>query len=153
MKSQIFHCAGLIITGGSEPKTDIEVFPANTSCTIPSFPPPGKLSSCSTSHCNYCQRERRSLPLCDQRHPCGVRWVRHQYLVHIVEERTGQLGGLPYFEVKLLALITNTSDNDAFKMILWSPKQLLHHLSSKTSFYSVKGGICTQRWSWTARRT
>merc|ERR1711962_548947 len=35
-------CTGLIITGGFPPKTDIEVFPANTSCTIPPFPSPGR---------------------------------------------------------------------------------------------------------------
>ena len=135
VKSEIYHCAGLIITGGNDARTDVEVFPAKASCTIPPFPSPGKLSSCSSSHCNCCQREMGTLPLCDQQHPCGVRWVRpiakHQDLVHIVEERPGRLGGLPYFEVKLCASITNTSDNDALKMILWSSKQLLDHLSSK----------------------
>ena len=66
------------------------------------------------------QRETWPLPLCDQRHPCGVRWLEHldQKIVHIVEERPGGLGGLPYFEVKLCALITNTPDNNAFKKIL-----------------------------------
>ena len=121
-----FHCAGLIITGGYGAQTDadVEVFPA--SCTIPPFPSPGKLSSCSSSHCNCCQRETWPLPLSDQRHPCGVRWLEHldQKIVHIVEERPGGLGGLPYFEVKLCALNTNTPDNNAFKKILWSWKQL-----------------------------
>jgi len=35
-------CTGLIITGGSPPKTDVEVFPANANCTIPPFPSPGR---------------------------------------------------------------------------------------------------------------
>jgi len=35
-------CTGLIITGGSPPKTDIELFPAKASCTIPPFPSPGR---------------------------------------------------------------------------------------------------------------
>ena len=38
------------ITGGNETANDIskevEIFPANTTCTIPPFPDPGKLSSC-----------------------------------------------------------------------------------------------------------
>ena len=97
-----FHCAGLIITGGGRIYTDIEIFPANTSCTIPPFPSSGKLSSCSSSHYNCCQRETWPLPLCDQRRPCGVRWGTHQDLMHIVEERTGRLGGLSYLGVKLL---------------------------------------------------
>ena len=157
-----------MITGGAGAgtNTDIEVFPAKGTCTIPPFPPPGKLSSCSSSHCNCCQREMDPLPLCDQPllvdplwHPCGVWWVGgqsgqdSQEIVHIVEERTGRLGGLPYFEVKLLAFITNTSDNDASKKIFWSSEQLLYHLSSKTSFFSAKRGIFTQRWWWTARMT
>ena len=122
-----------MITGGAGAgtNTDIEVFPAKGTCTIPPFPPPGKLSSCSSSHCNCCQRERESLPLCDQQHPCGVRWVGHQEIVHIVEERKGRLGGLPYFEVKLCAFIKNTLDNNAFKLMFWSFEQLLYHLSSK----------------------
>jgi len=37
-------CTGVIITGGFPPKTDVEVFPANTSCTIPPFPSPGRQS-------------------------------------------------------------------------------------------------------------
>ena len=134
VKSLIFHCTGVIITGGSPPKTDVEVFPANTSCTIPPFPSPGKLSSCSSSHCNCCQRENSALPLCDQWHPCGVRWIWHQEIVHIVEERTGGLGGLPYFEVKLSAFITNTSNNNTLILMLWSFKQLLHHHNSKNIF-------------------
>jgi len=38
-------CTGLIITGGlgNGTETDIEVFPANTSCTIPPFPSPGRI--------------------------------------------------------------------------------------------------------------
>merc|ERR1719228_1752066 len=33
---------GLIITGGYKTETEVEVFPANTSCTIPPFPSPGR---------------------------------------------------------------------------------------------------------------
>merc|ERR1711962_511503 len=33
---------GLIITGGSGTYTDVEVFPANATCTIPPFPKPGR---------------------------------------------------------------------------------------------------------------
>ena len=158
MKS--FHCAGLIIAGGSGALTDIEVFPARATCTIPPFPSPGKLLSCSSSHCNCCQREILPLPLCDQRHRCGVRWLEHldQKIVHIVEERPGRLGGLLYFEVRLCAFITNTPDNNAFKMILWSSKQIYNIIiAQKTYFFSAKQptqlSIITQRWSWTARRT
>jgi len=35
-------CTGLMITGGYPPKTDIEVFPAKATCTIPPFPSPGR---------------------------------------------------------------------------------------------------------------
>jgi len=37
-------CTGLIITGGGGTETDVEVFPTNTTCTIPPFPSPGRLA-------------------------------------------------------------------------------------------------------------
>ena len=55
--------------------------------------------------------------------------------MHIVEEGTGWLEGLPHFEVRLFAFITNTSDNNAFKMILQSSKQLFHHLSAQSNTF------------------
>merc|ERR1712013_177426 len=33
---------GLIITGGTVSRRDVEVFPANAACTIPPFPQPGR---------------------------------------------------------------------------------------------------------------
>jgi len=35
-------CTGVIITGGYQTSTDVEVFPENATCTIPPFPQPGK---------------------------------------------------------------------------------------------------------------
>merc|ERR1711962_732337 len=37
-------CKGLMITGGMFTKTNVEVFAANTTCTIPPFPRPGRQS-------------------------------------------------------------------------------------------------------------
>ena len=105
MKSWNFHWSGLIITGGqTQTQTDVEVFPANATCTIPPFPRSGKLSYCSSSRCDFTQREKWPLPLYDQRHPCGVRWVWWALdwdLVHIVEERPRELDGLPHIEGRL----------------------------------------------------
>ena len=50
IKDKILNKIKNKITGGNETANDIskevEIFPANTTCTIPPFPDPGKLSSC-----------------------------------------------------------------------------------------------------------
>ena len=38
------------------------------------------------------KREAWSLPLCRQRHSCGVRWKRHQDNLHRLGERDGEVG-------------------------------------------------------------
>ena len=47
-----FPFTGLVITGGFGTETSIKTFPvdADANCTIPPFPKPGNLSSCSSSY-------------------------------------------------------------------------------------------------------